>query len=198
LETIITRAVRAWARGAAERRRSAYLWSAAVWRPLSLVQLASMRVTAGDASRRRTARRWAALTALSVVFHAAVLGAFALRLPASGYHVAPSVMDVSLAPPPFVRPIALAAAPRPEPVDARLTILPTAPRYVAKAQARTGDAGDAADLFGPVFADGVWPRPILVRSEPCDPDEALGADCRRELMLMGVASDAAGGAKAGP
>lgn len=161
-----------------------------------------MRALPADASRRRPAiRRWAALLVSSVAFHTLVLGAFALRLPALRPYAEPRAIDVSLVPPPrSVRPIISPTAPRPMPVETRLVVLPAAPRYAGPARAPTGEAGDAADLFGPVFADGVWPRPILVKSEPCDrEDEPRRAEaCRRELMLIRVASDAAAGAKPPP
>jgi len=155
-----------------------------------------MRAAAPEATRT-ACRRWAGLLLASALFHVVVLGGFAFRAPAIQAYAEPSEMDVSLVPPPFIRPLVIeTAAPPPK---TRVIILDAPPRH-APQQAATGDAGDAVDLFGPVFADGLWPRPVLVKSEPCDPkDDPEQADaCRRELMLIGLASDAAAGAKAQP
>jgi hypothetical protein len=149
-------------------------------------------------ARRTTRRRWALVVVLSAVFHGLVLSGFAFRMPALRPYAEPQAMDVSLvAPPPFIRPLVIETA-KPPPVT-RLVILDAQPRY-APQQATTGDPGDAVDLFGPVFSDGLWPRPVLVRSEPCDPkdDPERAEACRRELLLIGLASDAAVGAKAQP
>ena len=112
-------------------------------------------------------------------------------------------MAVSLVdPPPFVRTARSAAPPEPEPSPVRAVVLTdTPPRYATRsATAATGEASDVVDLFGPVFADGLWPRPVLVHSEPCDPkDTADRAEaCRRETLLIGLASDAAARSKAQP
>ena len=153
---------------------------------------------AGLEARRTTRRRWAVLLVLSAIFHVLVLAGFAFRMPALRPYAEPQAMDVNLAaPPPFIRPLVIPTA-KPPP-QTRVVVLDAPPRYAKAEEARTGEAGDAADLFGPVFADGLWPRPVLVRSEPCDPkDEPERAEaCRRELLLIGLASDAAlrGGAK---
>lgn len=154
---------------------------------------------AGREARPTQRRRWAVLLIVSALLHVAVLGGFAFRMPAFLPPAAPSAMDVVLIDaPPFIRPLVIASA-RPPP-QTRMVMLDTPPRYAEAAKAPTGDAGDAADLFGPVFADGLWPRPVLVKSEPCDP-KAVGDEadaCRRELLLIGLASDTAAGAKAQP
>jgi hypothetical protein len=153
---------------------------------------------AGLEAQRTTRRRWAALLVLSAAFHVALLAGFAFRMPPLRPYTEPQAMDVSLvAPPPFIRPLVIETA-KPPP-QTRVVILDAPPRY-APQKAATGEAGDATDLFGPVFADGLWPRPLLVKSEPCDPkDEPERAEaCRRELLLIGLASDAAAGAKAQP
>jgi len=160
-----------------------------------------MSALAHDASRRDPVarRRWTALLLLSATLHAMVLGAFALRLPAVASAAGPPVMDVRLAPP-FVRPTRSPAVAPSQPTPTRVVVLDTAPRYVAPEAAATGEASDAADLFGPVFADGHWPRPVVVRSEPCDPDEdpKRAATCRRELLFIGLASGPRAGSKAQP
>jgi hypothetical protein len=153
---------------------------------------------AGLEARRTTRRRWAVVVVLSPVFHVLVLAGFAFRMPALQPYAEPQAMDVSLvAPPPFIRPLAIETA-KPPP-KTRVVILDAPPRY-APQKAPTGEAGDATDLFGPVFADGLWPRPVLVHSEPCDPkdDPEAAETCRRELLLIGLASDGAAGAKAQP
>jgi hypothetical protein len=159
-------------------------------------------MTARQPRTSRPVRRWAALLGLSAAVHGAVLAGFAFRRPPTSRIVALTVIGVSLAPRvPFARPTP--SAPRPEAPPVRrpaVVLATTAPRHAASIDAATGEAGDAVDLFGPVFADGLWPRPVLVRQEPCDPDEPAQARdlCRREVLLIGLASDAAPGAKAQP
>jgi hypothetical protein len=150
-------------------------------------------------ARRRARRRWAALLVLSGLVHVMLLGGFAIRIPALQAYPEPLAMDVVLVqPPPFIRPLVIQTA-KPPP-NTRVVVLDAPPRYAPPLKAATGDAGDAVDLFGPVFADGMWPRPVLVRTEPCDSNDDVEApqDCRRELLLIGLASDAADGAKAAP
>lgn len=144
-----------------------------------------------------TRRRWAILLGLSAVLHLALLGGFAFRMPALQASADARPMEVSLVPPPCIRPLLVETARSPPQV--RVVVLDTPPRFAPR-KAETGDASDAVDLFGPVFGDGMWPRPILVRSEPCDPkDDAERAEaCRRELLMIGLASDAVSGAKAQP
>jgi hypothetical protein len=157
-----------------------------------------MRAAQPQATQTARRRRWAGLLVGSALFHVLVLGGFAFRMPAIHLYAEPSAMDVSLLqPPPFIRPLVTESA-KPPP-KTRVVILDAPPRY-APQKAPTGEAGDAVDLFGPVFADGLWPRPVLVKSEPCDPkdDPERAEACRRELMLIGLASDAAAGAKAHP
>jgi hypothetical protein len=150
---------------------------------------------------RRVRRRWATLLGLSAVFHALVLSAFAVGMPAVAFRSDLAPMDVSLVDaPPFVRPQLTPAAQQPEPPPVRAIVLGAAPRFVAPETAATGEAGDAVDLFGPVFADGRWPRPVVVRSDPCEPEEdpERAAACRRELLLIGLASEPRAGSKAQP
>ena len=157
-------------------------------------------MTAAAFGASRSSRRWAGLLFASAVLHALVLGGFAFRMPAIGTLAEAEVMDVTLvAPPPFIRPQVTETA-RPPPPQTRVVVLDAPPRYAKVETAPTGEAGDATDLFGPVFADGLWPRPVLVRSTPCDPkdDPERAETCRRDLLLIGLASDAAAGAKAQP
>ena len=152
----------------------------------------------GPGASQPARRRWAAVLVLSAAFHALVLGAFALRLPAAlAYVPGPPAIDVQLAPP-FVRPLRLPTKAQPPPT--RVVVLETPPRYVAPPEAPTGKAADASDLFGPVFADGRWPRPVLVRSEPCEPaeDTERAAACRRDLLFIGLASEPAAGSNPRP
>lgn len=148
--------------------------------------MAAARPEANGATRQR----WAILLGLSAVFHAALIGGFAFRMPALSTPAATRAMDVALVPPPFVRPLVLETA-KPPP-ETRVVVLDTPPRYAPRT-AETGDAGDAVDLFGPVFGDGMWPRPVLVKSEPCDPRDDLQAReaCRRELLIIGMTAESA-------
>ena len=159
-----------------------------------------MTVVAPRTSRARRSR-WAALLA-SVAFHAAVLGALSLGLPSFAPRAEPSAMNVALVDaPPFVRPQLSPSAPKPKPPVTRLAVLDTPPRYAqAQVQAATGEASDAVDLFGPVFSDGLWPRPLVVKSEPCDSKGASEpADtCRRELLMIGLASGSVAEANSPP
>jgi hypothetical protein len=148
-------------------------------------------------------RRGLAVVLASAALHAAVLGAWALHAPHSPGLAELPAMTVSLVPAPvFAHPPATAAAaPQPRPSPTRVIRTDqVAPRYAAAAEAPTGDAGDAVDLFGPVFADGLWPRPVRVGRAPCDADEISrrGADCQRDLMVIGLASDAVARSNAGP
>jgi hypothetical protein len=146
-------------------------------------------------------RRWAGLLLLSVVFHAALLGGLALRLPMAPRVIVIGAPEIDLVrAPPLVRlPTSRAAAPAPA-LQSRLVVLDTRPRYAEMAQAATGDASDAVDLFGPVFADGMWPRPAILGTVSCDAEaERERAEaCRRELMLVGLASDAPARSNAQP
>lgn len=149
-----------------------------------------MRSAASEASRA-TRRRWAALLVGSALLHVAVLGGFVFRLAPVRTVAHTQAMDVTLVtPPPFIRLVVIESA-KPPP-QTRVVVLDTPPRYAPQAAA-TGDAGDATDLFGPVFDDGLWPRPVLVNSKPCDPKDELAEReaCRRELVLIGLAADPA-------
>jgi hypothetical protein len=158
-------------------------------------------MAAGLHPSRRDRRRGGAVLLLSVLAHAAVLGALTERTAAGPARAEVAAMEVSLAPAPLVRasPAPALPAPRP-PVVVRVAALsPVAPRYAAMASAATGEAADAVDLFGPVYADGLWPRPVKVASAACDPEEReRDPDCRREVMLIGLASGPAAGSKAAP
>jgi hypothetical protein len=152
---------------------------------------------------RSTRRRWATLLGLSMLFHAAVLGGLSLGRPvAHGQGEAPAISVTLIDPPPFVRTSTSALRPVPKPTPTRSVVLADPPpRHAAQpATAATGEAGDAVDLFGPVFADGLWPRPVVVKSEPCDPHATTpaGDDCRRQLLLIGLAPRGANGADSQP
>ena len=114
--------------------------------------------------------------------------------------VARAVKAMKDAAPALVRWARAAPAPKALETPSRAIVSAAAPRYVGPPQAATGEASDAADLFGPVFADGQWPRPVLVRSEPCDPHDPTpqGDDCRRQLLLIGLATEAQPGSNPRP
>jgi hypothetical protein len=154
-----------------------------------------------SAASRSARRRWATVIALSAGLHALVLGSLAFRVAQGPRILAINTFDVSLAPaPPFAAPLRAPPAPKTLPTQGRIVPMEPAPRYVASADAQSGDADDAVDLFGPVFADGMWPRPVVVARTPCEdePDLERTAACRRELLLIGLASEARAGSNAAP
>lgn len=157
---------------------------------------------AASAASRPTCRRWATVVALSAGLHALVLGGLAFRVAESPRVLSLTTLDVSLAPAlPFAIPASAPVAPKPLPKEGRIVPMePTAPRFAVTDRAGTGDAGDAVDLFGPVFDDGMWPRPMVVARAPCDPEEDFerAAACRRKLLLIGLASEPRDGANRGP
>jgi hypothetical protein len=157
---------------------------------------------AASASASRSARRrWATVVALSAGLHALVLSGLAFNVATGPRTLSLSTIDVSLAPvAPLVVPQRTPSAPKPRPVQGRVVPMDASPLYAASAEAPTGEARDAVDLFGPVFDDGMWPRPVVVARAPCEGDADLrrAADCRKELLLIGLASDAAAGSNAGP
>lgn len=146
-------------------------------------------------------RRWTGVLLLSAACHVAALGGLALRLPMGPPVAAVAGPDVAMMrAPPLVRlPTSPAVAPTPAP-ETRLVVLDTPPRFAGPELAAAGDASNGLDLFGPVFADGMWPRPMVLGGVPCDPEEEpeRAEACRRELMLIGLASEATAGSKAQP
>lgn len=145
-------------------------------------------------------RRLAALFGLSAAGHMALLGGFAFTTATAPFPAVSETHDVVLvAPFPVIRPApartaSAAAAPQ-------VIVADAAPRMSARAAA--GETAPASvDLFGPVFSDGLWPRPLLVGALPCETDDDVRPEdvevCRRELRLIGLASDAVAGANAPP
>lgn len=135
-----------------------------------------------------------------MAFHAALLGVLAFGISPSGPGFASpgEIRVVLIDPPPFVRLRTGGPAPRPEVV--RLVAEAPSERRADPPGDPADDGAGSVDLFGPVFADGMWPRPVLVRTRPCDPKGVTEADaaCRRDRLLIGLASDAAAGANARP
>lgn len=159
-----------------------------------------MAASASVASRS-TRRRWATLVALSAGLHVLVLGSLAFRVVEGPRLLSLTAFEVSLAPSiPVAIPLRAPTAPKALPTQGRIVPMEATPRYAARAQAPAGEAGDATDLFGPVFADGLWPRPVVVASEPCDdePEPGRAAGCRRDVLLIGLASEPAAGSNRGP
>ena len=159
-------------------------------------------MTVADLRASKRAGRRAGTLLLSVTLHGLLLGALALRLPAVAPVGGLAAPDIDVVPATaLVRVSTAAPAPKtPAATRSRAIVSAAAPRYAGPPQAQTGEASDAVDLFGPVFADGQWPRPLVVKSEPCDPHEATpkGDDCRRELLLIGLAPGGAAGADSRP
>lgn len=123
---------------------------------------------------------------LSILLHGLVLGWFALRQDrtpddAAQQVVEVQILDVSRLP----RPPAAKPTDDDAPIPVRPVVLPIAPRYAGPpAAGRGAGGGGGVDLFGPVFADGRWPRPRVLRDcDPvADPDMSSPA-CRREREI---------------
>jgi hypothetical protein len=148
----------------------------------------------------RQARQGTLLLLLSIAFHAGLLAALAWHAPTFATRAGPPAMAVVLVAPPLVRARAV-ATPQTQAHAHRPRIVGPAhgePRYAAAA-APTGEATDAVDLFGPVFADGLWPRPVRVGRAPCDA-QARERDpgCERDVMLIGLASGSPARSNAAP
>lgn len=129
-------------------------------------------------------RRRTLVFALSILLHGLVLGWFAFRqdrvledaqVPAVEIQLLdtaklprpPSRTDEEDAEPPVIRPV-----------------LPIAPRYVGPPVEAGGGRQRGVDLFGPVFADGEWPRPWMSRNcDPASDPELSSPACRRELEI---------------
>lgn len=141
--------------------------------------------SAGPEVARR--RRGAAVFVLSILFHGLVLGWFAVRQDRVLDDAEPAAVEAQI--------LDIARLPRPpEPrADAEtdtspvIHLAPIAPRYVGRPATAGGGKGPAGvDLFGPVFADGQWPRPWTANLRDCDPatdPELSGPACRRELEV---------------
>lgn len=154
-----------------------------------------------SATSRAHRRRWATVIALSAGLHALVLGGLAFRVMDDPRPLSVTAFDVSLASvAPFARPSPAPPSPKPLPTQGRIVPMDAAPRYSATAEAPTGGASDAVDLFGPVFDDGMWPRPLVVARSACpdEPDAERTAACRRELLLIGLASEPPDGSNRAP
>lgn len=135
-----------------------------------------------ERSRLGPRRPQALVLVLSVLFHGLVLGWFAIRqdrTPAETVSevVEVQILDVTKLP----KPPAATSEGEATPAPARPLVLPIAPRYAGPLVTGVGDSDGGVDLFGPVFADGHWPRPRVWRD--CDPvaDPDLSSPaCRRE------------------
>lgn len=141
---------------------------------------AATGIIGSDGSRRRTL-----VFVVSILFHGLVLGWFAFRQD--------RLVEDAEAPAVEIQLLDIAKLPRPpsraDEDDARQApvvrpILPIAPRYVGPPATAGGGKERGVDLFGPVFADGEWPRPWTPRD--CDPvadPELTSPGCRRELAI---------------
>lgn len=141
---------------------------------------AATAIIGSNSSQRRTA-----VFVLSILLHGLVLGWFAFRQD--------RLIDDAEAPAVEIQLLDIAKLPRPpsradeedvqQPPVVR-PILPVAPRYVGPPAAEGGGKARGVDLFGPVFADGEWPRPWTPRD--CDPvadPQMTSPGCRRELAI---------------
>jgi hypothetical protein len=148
----------------------------------------------------RQARRGTLLLLLSAALHAALLTTLATRAPAFRTRTGPPALAVVLVAPPVARAPPVASPQRQVPAHRPRVVGPAhaEPRYAAAA-APTGEAADAVDLFGPVFADGLWPRPVRVGRAPCDAQaRERDPSCQRDLMLIGLASGSPARSNAAP
>lgn len=155
----------------------------------------------GSAASHASRRRWASVVALSAGLHVLVLGGLAFRAADAPRQLSLATFDVGLAPPPpFAVPRRAPAAPAIRATQGRIVPIEAAPRFAPSARASTGEAADALDLFGPVFADGMWPRPAVMARTRCaeEAESEPSSPCRRELLLMGLASEPAARSNAGP
>lgn len=144
-------------------------------------------------------RRWASVVALSAGLHVLVLGGLAFRVAPGPRAASIAAFDVSLAPMArFVASAPAPATPKALPTQGRIAPMEAAPRHAAGAQVSAGEAG--VDLFGPVFDDGMWPRPLVVASGVCkdEPDVERSPACRRELLLIGLATEPRAGSNPAP
>ena len=142
-------------------------------------------VAIGSVGSERTRRR-ALVLGLSILVHGLVLGWFAFRQDrviedAATPAVEIQLLDVAKLPRPPARTDDEDAEPPPVVVQ---PVFPVAPRYVGPPVEAGGGRERGVDLFGPVFADGEWPRPWMSRN--CDPvsdPELSSPACRRELEI---------------
>lgn len=123
---------------------------------------------------------------LSILLHGLVLGWFAFRQDrtpedAAAPAVVVQLLDVAKLP----RPPSRADEENASEAPVIRPVFPVAPRYVGPPAGEGGGAKDrGVDLFGPVFADGEWPRP-WTRSD-CDPvtdPDMTGPACQRERAI---------------
>lgn len=141
-------------------------------------------VAIGSVGSERTRRR-TLVFALSILLHGLVLGWFAFRQdPLTDDAAAPAVeiqlLDVAKLP----RPPSRADENNTDQPPVVRPVFPVAPRYVGPPSPAGGGRERGVDLFGPVFADGEWPRPWTPRN--CDPvadPEMTSPGCQRELAI---------------
>lgn len=141
-------------------------------------------VAIGSIGTARTRRRTVVFV-LSILLHGLVLGWFAFRQDRSPEDAAAPAVVVQL--------LDVAKLPRPpsradqqDALEAPVVrpVFPVAPRYVGPPANEGGARDRGVDLFGPVFADGEWPRP-WTRSA-CDPvadPDMTGPACQRERAI---------------
>lgn len=141
----------------------------------------------GTAARTAGRRAWILAVAASAVLHLVLLGWFALKRGVGEPGAeAPTVVVQLIRPLPPLTPDTAPPAAAPGPPQARAAVVPTdvAPRYVAAPpEARGAGNRRGLDLFGPVFADGRWPRPedpILTRCDPLKDPRRESRACRHE------------------
>jgi hypothetical protein len=134
--------------------------------------------SAGSTVRRRRTL----VFVLSILLHGLVLGWFAFRQDrtpedAAAPAVVVQLLDIAKLP----RPPSRADEENASEAPVIRPVFPVAPRYVGPPAGEGGAKERGIDLFGPVFADGEWPRP-WTRSD-CDPvtdPEMTGPACQRE------------------
>lgn len=141
-------------------------------------------VAIGNVGTERTRRRTLVFV-LSILLHGLVLGWFAFRQDRTPEDAAAPAVVVQL--------LDVAKLPRPpsraDQEDALAApvirpVFPVTPRYVGPPASEVGAKDRGIDLFGPVFADGEWPRPWM--RSACDPvadPDMTGPACQREQAI---------------
>ncbi|MBL8773699.1 MAG: hypothetical protein JNK30_20105 [Phenylobacterium sp.] len=124
---------------------------------------------------------------LSLALHGGVLGWFALRQDSATPPSETPAIEVQLVEAPRqarADPTASLSR-RADPARTTPDATDPQPRYAAPPTHGAGGEQGGVDLYGPVFADGRWPRPRLVlrRCDPLKDPDLSSPECRREREI---------------